>query len=122
MFDERMGWTRRYYPHRYNVDGFFVAKLRKVGPSPDGVKGGEEKVNGTGEVDQTPVEAMEVSEGDNGDDFGGFDDEEDEKIIERARRQKLRRKGLNPKAGLGKTGTHEAGDIIQRANTTTRVE
>lgn len=33
-FDEKMGLTRRYYPHRENVDGFFVCKLRKVGPEP----------------------------------------------------------------------------------------
>ncbi|RKF54244.1 25S rRNA -methyltransferase nop2 [Erysiphe neolycopersici] len=33
-FDAKMTMTRRYYPHVHNVDGFFVAKLRKIGPTP----------------------------------------------------------------------------------------
>ena len=45
-FDEKMRWARRYYPHRFNVDGFFVCKLRKMGPSPKQVKG-----VGTGDVE-----------------------------------------------------------------------
>ncbi|KAL8936575.1 MAG: hypothetical protein Q9216_004860 [Gyalolechia sp. 2 TL-2023] len=132
VFDEKMGWARRFYPHKYNVDGFFVAKLRKVGPSPAGVKGeGKDagtSANGVGvreredmEVDKTPVGAEEGVEEEDG--FAGFDEEEDEKIIERARRQQLRRKGLNPKATMrtgGKAKVDGAGEV--RKVGTTRVK
>ena len=50
-------------------------------------------------VDRTPIVT------DNEDDelpFGGFDDSEDEKYIEKARRNRLRRKGIDPKAVNGK--------------------
>ncbi|KAL8772717.1 MAG: hypothetical protein Q9194_004518 [Teloschistes cf. exilis] len=103
-FDEKMKWTRRYYPHKYNVDGFFVAKLRKVGSSPAS-KAGDVNRNGimdqnlaVGVDDKTPIAADEGR--DDEDSFGGFDEEEDQKFIERARRQQLRRKGLNPKAAV----------------------
>lgn len=120
VFDEKMAWARRYYPHKYNLDGFFVAKLRKVGPSPEAKKVGVD-VNGEEgvevEVDRTVV--GDDKEGDGGEDeFGGFNDEEDEEIIERARRQRLRRKGLNPKAAAMKTGD----GIAKSGVGTTRVQ
>ncbi|KAL8966254.1 MAG: hypothetical protein Q9197_006091 [Variospora fuerteventurae] len=104
VFDEGMARCRRFYPQRFNLDGFFVAKLRKVGPSPVGVgvaaNGGisnglvaaEEAVTA---VDKAPI-PQDSDEAE--DTFGGFDESEDEKIIQRARRQRLRRKGVNPKA------------------------
>jgi ribosomal RNA methyltransferase Nop2 len=101
MFDAKMNMTRRYYPHAYNVDGFFVAKFKKVGPSPgSGVSGAS---NGTStktdsadelNIDKRPIAETEEDE----DDFGGFDEKEDQEYIERAKRSMMRKKGLNPRA------------------------
>ncbi|GAM86824.1 hypothetical protein ANO11243_048440 [Dothideomycetidae sp. 11243] len=105
-FHPNMKYTRRYYPHAYNVDGFFVAKLKKTGPTPaNAVKAqGQTKQNGgvgispveDAVVDRTPI-ANDEDHPDE-DDFGGFDDEEDQVYIEKARERQLKRKGINPKA------------------------
>ncbi|KAF2490255.1 NOL1/NOP2/sun family putative RNA met [Lophium mytilinum] len=101
IFHPSMKLTRRYYPHAYNVDGFFVAKFKKTGLTPAdavGAKsdGGKEKINPTEEefIDKTPV----TEDGTTEDDFGGWDESEDEKFIERARKSQLRRKGKDPKS------------------------
>ncbi|KAL2810120.1 NOL1/NOP2/sun family-domain-containing protein [Aspergillus granulosus] len=117
-FDAKMTMTRRYFPHRENVDGFFVCKLKKTGPTPvqkakeqDGVAA----ANGTSRpksstpitddeaVDKTPITNDDGTVvGDEG--FGPFDenDEEDKERMLRAERNRLRRKGLNPKGVLNK--------------------
>lgn len=110
-FDDKMNLTRRYFPHRENVDGFFVCKLKKFGPSPkdapgsaaasakDAAAGG---AGGDGEeeevIDRTPVGYEAEKKGEGEDDGFDFDDEEDQKYIERARKAQLRKKGLDPKS------------------------
>ena len=115
-FDPKMKWTRRYYPHSYNVDGFFVSKFRKVGPSP----GAAAPTDGSavrGEAGAVRDEA-EMVEGEGGE-FGGFDEDEDRAIIERAEKRRLRRKGIDPKGRRGRSGGdgkvgNGAGDVVMQ--------
>ncbi|KAL5340670.1 NOL1/NOP2/sun family-domain-containing protein [Aspergillus crustosus] len=121
-FDDKMTMTRRYFPHRENVDGFFVCKLKKTGPTPASAAGQKDQAstNGTTSrpksstptsattsdneevIDKTPIAD---EDGDAGDGFGPFDENENEdaELIARAERNRLRRKGLNPKAIKPKT-------------------
>jgi len=109
-FDDRMVHARRYYPHMFNVDGFFVCKLKKTGPSPRTAEAARQaggkvpKENGTVVDDVVAEDREPIRDEDEEmvDDFGGFDEEEDSAYIERAEKRSMRRKGLNPKARKSK--------------------
>jgi ribosomal RNA methyltransferase Nop2 len=126
-FDPRMKLAKRYYPHAFNVDGFFVAKLKKTGPSPAGAPAnGAAQANGDHTTDETKAasnsktnttitttttttaannKTTSTSNGDSaGNDgkegdggFAFFDDPEDQKLIQRSLKAALRRKGLDPR-------------------------
>jgi ribosomal RNA methyltransferase Nop2 len=104
-FDNKMSMTRRYYPHAYNVDGFFVAKFKKFAVSPGqatpgkGAAAGPEKKSNEDEmdVDRTPLPLNEEQEK-AAENFGGFDEDEDSVYIERAQTKRLKRKGIDPAA------------------------
>ncbi|KIW09598.1 uncharacterized protein PV09_00467 [Verruconis gallopava] len=98
IFHPSMKETRRYYPHTYNVDGFFVAKFKKIGPTKPGMVNSSNAAGRKTERDVEHVDHTPIVDEEKEDDFGGFDDEEDEKYIERARRSSLRRKGIHPKS------------------------
>ena len=106
-FDKSMKMTRRYYPHAYNVDGFFVSKFKKMGPSPTGPTANSVKMDASDELDVDKRPIPETDEEANEDDFGGWDEEEDEKYIEKAKRNMLRKKGLDPKANRGDANKKE---------------
>jgi len=83
------------------VDGFFVAKLQKTGPTPANAtrangnveKGAHSFANETEIIDNKPItEEEEV------DDFAEFEKEDDQEYILRAKRNAMRRRGLDPKA------------------------
>jgi ribosomal RNA methyltransferase Nop2 len=105
-FDDKMNLTRRYFPHRENVDGFFVCKLKKTGPLPKDVG----QINGSAEVDgksqavngekdlANGVGDEEQSEAGPNDEFGGFDEEQDQEFIKRAEKKWLKARGLDPRA------------------------
>ena len=98
-FDAKMSTTRRYYPHTYNVDGFFVSKFKKLGPSPGAAAAnighaalGNGNVSGESSIDDKALIQAEE------DIFASFDEGDDEGYIERAKRRRMRRKGIDPNA------------------------
>lgn len=107
-FHPAMKDTRRYYPHAFNVDGFFVAKFKKTGPTPAAAVlpqgSAEEKKqhkNAKVEAEEDVYVHQDVVEGDEDKEesaFAEFDDEEDELLIERGLKKNLKRKGIDPKA------------------------
>jgi ribosomal RNA methyltransferase Nop2 len=89
-FHPTVSLTRRYYPHTYNVDGFFVAKFRKVaaGVNDNSKAGAKEK--------EAAIRAEEEVEPLIRGDFAEFNKHEDEQFIEQSRRRSMKKKGLDP--------------------------
>lgn len=100
-FHKDMKMTRRYYPHAYNVDGFFVSKFKKTGPSPKGSAAATAQRDADElDVDKRPL-AMTEEEEEEQEAFGGFEDDDDQVYMERAKKSLMRKKGIDPKATKG---------------------
>ncbi|OQO03466.1 hypothetical protein B0A48_10130 [Cryoendolithus antarcticus] len=120
-FHPNMKYTRRYYPHAYNVDGFFVAKLRKTGPTPPTAvraQGSNVAVASAQDMDDEagPGDFGEVEDDEEDkveDVFGGFDDEEDAVLIERALKKQVRRKGLDFRSTESRAVASLTGKAVQ---------
>lgn len=108
-FDPGMKLTRRFYPHKYNIDGFFVSKFRKTGPSSPAIVKSQDhtavsnhEANGEDGINRDGAGPDEQQKND--DLFGDFNDAKDEVYIERALRRHLKRKGLDPKEAAHRRG------------------
>lgn len=99
-FDPSVSLTRRYYPHAYNVDGFYVAKFKKIASGVD-----DKSSAGAREKERMMREDSESDYHIINDDFAAFDETEDKELIDKARRRAMRKKGLNPKADKSKAST-----------------
>ncbi|EHK50675.1 uncharacterized protein TrAtP1_011208 [Trichoderma atroviride] len=118
-FHPSLKLTRRFYPHAHNIDGFYVAKFQKIGPTPPNAIGAAGKKNGNAAasgdeevIDKTPITTDEDTEtedksakkkskgkaGTEKSDFSAFDEDEDVKYIEKAKKNAMRRRGLDPKS------------------------
>lgn len=100
------------------MDGFFVAKFQKIGPTPANAvraNGNAEKgvqsfaASETEVIDKTPITEDKEDE-EKKDEFGGFDEEQDQDYILRAKRNAMRRRGLDPRALNYKGGKKEKED------------
>lgn len=97
-FDSSVKLTRRYYPHTYNVDGFYVAKFKKIAASAHdnskiGAKEREEDARREQKQEQKHQHQESIIDGN---DFAEFDDKQDEFFVEQSRRRSMKKKGLKP--------------------------
>jgi ribosomal RNA methyltransferase Nop2 len=107
-----------------------VAKFHKIGPTPanlvrDKIESAPRQLEEV--IDKTPIQADDKVRSQTGEDdgFGGFDDDEDAEYMQRAKRNAMRKRGLDPKSlekpkaqDKAKTDTPQVKEVKAKAKPT----
>lgn len=96
-FGPDMKLCRRYWPHKHNLDGFFVCRLRKIS---NVIPEQRKEETESEDEDQSEENEMDELDGEREDAENGttslWDEDEDKKYIEESLMKQLRKRGIKP--------------------------